>query len=148
LLSRPEVNGNRIGSVGLSMGGHRNNYMVGTDPRIKAAITVGWMTNWADLLVNQVRMHSWAQFLPGLAASFEISDVASIGMPAALMVLECAQDDLFTPSGMQRACGKLDSIYTKAGLSEHLRYRFYDVPHQFNAAMQADAFDWLDHWLK
>ncbi len=148
LLSRPEVDGNRIGSVGLSMGGHRNNYLAGTDPRIKAAVTVGWMTNWADLLANQVRMHSWAQFVPGLAASFEISDVASIGMPAAFMALECGRDDLFTPSGMQRACEKVGSIYSKAGLSDHYQYRFYDVPHQFNAEMQRDAFDWLDRWLK
>jgi dienelactone hydrolase len=148
LLSRPEVDGNRIGSAGLSMGGHRNNYLVGTDPRIKAAVTVGWMTNWSDLLANQVRMHSWAQFVPGLAANFEISDVASVGMPAALMALECAKDELFNMPGMQRACDKLTDIYAKAGLSERFQYRFYDVPHQFNASMQHDAFDWLDRWLK
>jgi dienelactone hydrolase len=148
LLTRPEVDGNRIGSVGLSMGGHRDNYLLATDPRIKAAVTVGWMTNWADLLAHQVRMHSWAQFVPGLAADFEMSDVASIGMPAAFMALECARDELFTPAGMQRACDKLSQIYAKAGLSERFQSRFYDVPHQFNAGMQRDAFAWLDRWLK
>jgi dienelactone hydrolase len=148
LVSRPEVDAERIGCLGLSMGGHRNNYLTATDPRIKAAVTVGWMTNWHDLLPNHVRSHSWAQFLPGLAAQFELSDVVSIGMPAALFVQQCAQDDLFSPDGMRRACEMIGEVYSKASLSERYQHRFYDVPHQFNASMQADAFAWLDRWLK
>jgi dienelactone hydrolase len=148
LVSRPEVDANRIGCLGLSMGGHRTDYLVATDPRIKAAVSVGWMTNWVDLLANQVRTHSWAQFVPGLASQLELSDVVTVGMPASLMVLECARDDLFNPDGMHRACEKIESIYAKAGLSSRYQYRFYDVPHQFNAMMQQDAFAWLDKWLK
>jgi dienelactone hydrolase len=148
LMTRPEVDKERIGCLGLSMGGHRTDYLVATDPRIKAAVSIGWMTNWGDLLPNHVRMHSWAQFLPGLAAEYELSDVVSIGMPAALLVLECVHDELFTRDGMQRACEKIGKVYAKAGLAERYQSRFYDVPHQFNAAMQRDAFAWLDQWLK
>jgi dienelactone hydrolase len=148
LLSRPEVDPDRIGCLGLSMGGHRNNYLFATDPRIKAAVTVGWMTNWNDLLPNHVGSHSWAQFVPGLAGSFELSDVVSIGMPGSLLVLQCSRDELFTVDGMHRACEKIERIYTKAGLRDHFQSRFYDVPHQFNATMQEDAFAWLDRWLK
>jgi len=148
LLSRPEVDPERIGCLGLSMGGHRNNYLFATDPRIKAAVTVGWMTNWSDLLPNYVGSHSWAQFLPGLAAQFELSDVVSIGMPSSLLVQQCTRDELFTADGMQRACEKIEQNYTRAGLNDRFQYHFYDVPHQFNAMMQADAFLWLDRWLK
>lgn len=148
LISRPEVDQNRIGCVGLSMGGHRNNYLFATDPRIKAAVTVGWMCNWNDLLPNHVISHSWTQFVPGLAELFELSDIAAIGMPGALLVLQCAHDELFTPDGMQRACEKIEASYAKAGLTNSFQSRFYDVPHQFNAAMQDDAFAWLDKWLK
>ena len=148
LVSRPEVDPQRVGCLGLSMGGHRTDYLVATDPRIKAAVSVGWMTNWNDLLANQVRMHSWAQIVPGLASSFELSDVVSIGMPAALLILECGRDELFNPTGMQRACEKIEAIYAKAGLGDRYQFRFYDVPHQFNAVMQQYAFTWLDQWLK
>ncbi len=148
LLSRPEVDPDRIGCLGLSMGGHRNNYLFATDPRVKAAVTVGWMTNWRDLLPNHVGSHSWAQFVPGLAGSFELSDVVSIGMPGSLLVLQCSRDELFTLDGMQRACEKIESLYKKADLRDHFHCNFYDVPHQFNAAMQDDAFAWLDRWLK
>lgn len=148
LCSRPEVDASRIGCLGLSMGGHRNDYLTATDPRIKAAVTVGWMTNWRDLLPQHVRSHSWAQFLPSLAGVLELSDVVSIGMPAALCILQCARDELFPLHGMQRACDKLEQLYTKAGIHERYQARFYDVTHQFNAEMQEDAFAWLDRWLK
>jgi dienelactone hydrolase len=148
LVSRPEVDPDRIGCLGLSMGGHRTNYLTATDPRIKASVSVGWMTNWRHLLPNHVGSHSWAQFLPGLAASFELSDVVSIGMPVSLFVQECTQDELFTRSGMQATCEKLQRVFAKANISNHFLYRFYDVPHQFNSTMQNDAFDWLDQWLK
>jgi dienelactone hydrolase len=148
LVGRPEVDPERIGCMGLSMGGHRTDYLTATDPRIKAAVSVGWMTNWRHLMPNHVGSHSWSQFAPGLASSFELSDVISIGMPASVFVQECAQDELFTRAGMQATCEKLASVYTKADLSSHFQYRFYDVPHQFNSEMQADAFMWLDKWLK
>jgi dienelactone hydrolase len=148
LVSRPEVDAGRIGCLGLSMGGHRTNYLAATDPRIKAAVTVGWMAHWQDMLPHHVRAHAWAQFVPGLAATFELSDVVSVGMPAALMVQQCAQDDLFSPAGMHHACEKISRIYAKAHMNERFACHFYDVPHQFNAAMQTDAFEWLDRWLR
>jgi dienelactone hydrolase len=147
LISRPEVDQNRIGCIGLSMGGHRNNYLFATDPRIKAAVTVGWMCNWSDLLPNHVISHSWTQFVPGLAELFELSDIATIGMPGALLVLQCSRDELFTSEGMLSACQKIEAGYTKAGLNDRFQYRFYDVPHQFNKDMQNDAFNWLDKQL-
>lgn len=44
LLTRKEVDGNRIGCTGLSGGGWRTNMMIALEPRIKAAVSVGWMT--------------------------------------------------------------------------------------------------------
>ncbi len=148
LLSRPEVDPERIGCLGLSMGGMRTNWLFGTDPRIKAAVSVGWMTDWRELIAGHIGRHSWAQYVPGLTGWLELSDVAALGMPGALMVQQCAQDALFPPEGMQRTCERLAALYAKAGLSERFTCRFYDVPHQFNVEMQEDAFAWLDRWLK
>ncbi|MGH7956891.1 MAG: dienelactone hydrolase family protein, partial [Opitutaceae bacterium] len=44
LLSRKEVDPDRIGCTGLSGGGWRTNIMAALEPRIKAAVAVGWMT--------------------------------------------------------------------------------------------------------
>ena len=42
LLTRPEVDRERIGCVGLSVGGFRSAHLAALDERIKAAVVVGW----------------------------------------------------------------------------------------------------------
>jgi dienelactone hydrolase len=148
LLTRPEVDPERIGCLGLSMGGTRTDWLFGLDPRVKAAVSAGWGTDWRLLLPAHIGSHSWAQFVPGLAGQLELSDVMSIGMPGAFMLQQCAQDALFPLSGMQATCERVAATYAKAGLSERFACRFYDVPHQFNTQMQDEAFDWLDNWLQ
>ena len=148
LLTRPDVDRERIGCAGLSMGGMRTDWLFGTDPRVKAAVSAGWMTDWRLLMPSHIGSHSWAQVVPGLTGQLELSDVVSMGMPGALMVMECARDDLFPLDGMRATCERIESIYRKANLGDKFAYRFYDVPHQFDVPMQDDAMAWLDRWLK
>jgi len=148
LLTRPEVDPERIGCLGLSMGGTRTDWLFGLDPRVKTAVSAGWGTDWRLLMPAHIGSHSWAQYVPGLQGQLELSDVMSIGMPGAFMLMQCAQDALFPLSGMQATCERVAAIYAKAGLSERFACHFYDVPHQFNAQMQDEAFDWLDRWLQ
>ena len=148
LATRPEIDSTRIGCLGLSFGGMRTNWLFGTDPRIKAAVSVGWMCDWKYLHEKHIGSHSWSQYVPGLAEFLELSDVASIGLPGAFMVQECSQDELFPLEGMTATCDRLTQIFAKAHVREKFEARFYDNGHQFNKAMQADAFAWLGRWLK
>src|SRR5207253_2870199 len=43
--------------------------------------------------------------------------------------------------------GGLRSCHQKAGVPEKFRAQLYDTPHEFNAAMQAEAWDWLGKWV-
>jgi hypothetical protein len=47
-----------------------------------------------------------------------------------------------------RSCfDKLTACYAKAGIPEKFRGRLYDSPHEFNPAMQTEAWDWLKKWV-
>jgi dienelactone hydrolase len=148
LQSRSEVDPERIGCVGLSMGGTRTDWLFGMDERVKAAVSAGWGTDWSQLMDEYVGRHSWTQYAPGLAGHLELSDVMAMGMPGAFMIQQCAQDELFPLEGMQKTSERVRALYEKAGMPERYSTKFYDVPHQFNVQMQEDAFDWLDKWLK
>jgi hypothetical protein len=63
------------------------------------------------------------------------------------MVQQGKQDRLFPPAGQQRALDHVAGAYAKAGHADRFAGQMYDVPHQFNLEMQADAFAWLDRWL-
>jgi hypothetical protein len=74
-------------------------------------------------------------------------DVAALAMPAALLVINGSQDRLFDLDGVRSCFAKLTACYAKAGIPDRFRGRLYDAPHEFNAAMQAEAWDWLKKWV-
>lgn len=148
LLTRPEVDGDRIGCIGLSIGGYRSAHLAGLDPRIKVAVVAGWMTSYGSLLKNHLRSHTWMVYVPGQLQYLDLPDVVSLNAPRPLMVINCLQDRLFTLEGMREAETKLADIYSKMGASDRFLCRYYDVPHSLNPEMQNDAIEWLSRWLK
>jgi dienelactone hydrolase len=148
LASRPEVDARRIGCVGLSVGGFRSCHLAALDDRIKAAAVVGWMASFPAQLRRHVRYTiGHTMLVPGLYSSLDYPDVASLAMPAALLVINGSKDTLFDLDGVRACFDKLRACYRKAGAAEKFRARLYDTPHEFNAAMQSEAWDWLDKWL-
>jgi dienelactone hydrolase len=148
LVSRPEVDAGRIGCVGLSVGGLRACHLAALDDRIKAAVVVGWMASFPAQLRRHIRYTiGHTKLVPGLYRYLDYPDVASLALPSALLIINGSKDTLFEPDGVQAAFQKLEACYRKAGVPERLRTRLYDTPHEFNAAMQAEAWEWLGTWL-
>jgi dienelactone hydrolase len=54
LLTRPEVDPNRIGCVGLSVGGYRAVHLTALDDRIRAGVGVGWMCTYGSMLQKHI----------------------------------------------------------------------------------------------
>jgi dienelactone hydrolase len=149
LVSRPEVDPRRIGCVGLSVGGLRSGHLAALDDRIKAAVAVGWMTSFPAQLERHVRNTiGHTKLVPGLYRSLDYPDVVSMAMPAALLVINGSKDALFAPDGVRRSFEKLQACWAKAGVGDRLRTRMYDTPHEFNAEMQAEAWEWLGKHLR
>jgi dienelactone hydrolase len=147
LLSRPDVDPQRIGAAGLSIGGLRVAHLIAADPRIKAASITGWMTEFAAQHRNHLRNHTWMIFVPGLYGAMDFPDVASLHAPGALLVQQCKRDQLYPMEAMQGAVDRLTRIYAKAGIPERFRGTFYDTPHVFQPQMQEETFAWLERWL-
>ena len=148
LASRPEVDRSRLGCVGLSMGGYRTYVLAALDPRIKAAVDVGWMTSFA----SQIKQHvvntiGFSFHINGLYRYMDFPDFAALVAPRALLVINGSQDRLFAPEGVTAAFEKIARCYAKAGAPDRQRCRLYDAPHEFNLDMQAEAWDWLKRWL-
>jgi dienelactone hydrolase len=144
LLTRPEVDPERIGCVGLSVGALRSAHLAALDSRIKAAVVVCWMCAFRPLLKSHiVNTVGHTKLVPGLTRWLDLPDVAAMAIPARLLVINGRRDGLFTVEGMEEAHRKLAAAYKKAGVPDHFRARLYDTPHEFNRAMQAEAWEWL-----
>lgn len=148
LYNRPDVIKSKIGCCGLSGGGMRTVFMAGLDSRITCAIPVGFMTTWKDFVLHKSFTHTWMTYVPILPNELDFPEILGLRVPAATLVLNDSDDQLYTLPEMQQADEILKEVYKKAGASSKYKCSFYPGPHKFDQAMQAEAFDWFDKWLK
>jgi len=148
LCARPEVDASRVGCAGLSGGGMRTCFLGGLDDRIKAAVAVGFMTTWRDFLLDKCFTHTWMTYVPLLPRDLDFPEILALRAPAPTLVLNCRQDALFTLSEMERADHIMKEIFDRAKAGDRYRTNFYEGGHKFDRAMQADAFEFFDRFLK
>jgi len=148
LCAREDVDASRIGCCGLSGGGMRSVFMGGLDERIKCAIPVGFMTTWKDLVLYKSYTHTWMVYVPILPNELDFPEILGLRTPLATLVLNDIDDQLYTLDEMKRADVILGEVYKKAGAADRYKCSFYPGLHKFDSAMQAEAFNWFDKWLK
>ncbi|HUA57918.1 MAG TPA: alpha/beta hydrolase family protein [Verrucomicrobiae bacterium] len=147
LISRPEVNPNRIGCIGLSLGGLRAGHLAGLDPRIKSTVVCCFMSTTPPMLRNDVEHHTWMLYTPRAAEILDLPDLASLTAPNWLLVQYGKRDALFPAEGQTASAERLSAIFHKAGVPEHFRPSFWDVPHSFPKKMQEEALEWFGQTL-
>lgn len=148
LCSRPEVDAKRVGCAGLSGGGLRSVFLGGSDDRIACSVTVGMMTTWRDYLLNKSYTHTWMCYVPHLPRELDYPEILGLRVPLPTLVQNDNEDQLFTLPEMQRADRILTEVFHKAGADDRYHCSFYPGPHKFDLAMQKEAFNWFDRWLK
>jgi dienelactone hydrolase len=148
LVTRPEVDPARIGSIGVSMGGYRSLLLAGLDDRIAAGCVTGFMSTVRPMIRRHMDTHSFVHFIPGVHGALDLPEIAALRAPRPLLVQQCRRDGLFPPEGMEESVKKIEAVYRQAGAADAFTARFYDLPHVLNVEMQEEAFAWFDRWLK
>jgi hypothetical protein len=148
LITRPEVDRDRLGCIGISMGGYRSCFLAALDDRIQAACVTGFMSTLRPMIRAHVDTHSWVHYVPGLQKYLDLPDVAALHAPKPLLVQQCQQDRLFPLVGMRDSLEHIGDAYAKAGFKDRFTGRFYNEPHVFTRQMQDDAIDWFDRHLR
>jgi dienelactone hydrolase len=148
IIRRPEVDKSRLACVGLSVGGYRSFLLAALDERIKTAVSVGFMKSYAYQIRRHV-IHStgFSFHLIGLFRYLDLPDLAALIAPRPVLFINGSKDGLFHQDGIQAAYKKVGRCYAKAGAESKQTCRLYDAPHEFNAEMQAEAWQWLRKWL-
>ena len=149
LVSRKEVDPERIGCTGLSGGGWRTNILTALEPRIKAAVSVGWMTTGdTQQLYNLAGAIGTFCLLPGVWNRIDIPDLIAMAAPKAVMVVVGTEDPLFPPLGMRESAKQIADAYTWAGVPKRFRSFTPNKPHCYDAEIQEQALAWFDAHLK
>jgi predicted esterase len=87
-------------------------------------------------------------YVPRLPEALDFPEILGLRVPLPTLVLNDSEDQLYTLPEMQKADKILEEVFDKAGAKEKYKASFYPGPHKFDKAMQKEAFDWWDKWLK
>ncbi len=109
LQTLPEVDKNRIGCAGLSLGGEMAMWLAAMDPRIAATVSSGFLTIMDQMEVN----HCMCWKFPGLRELVDWADVYSLIAPRALQCQNGLQEGPrdFVVSLARQAMEEIKPIY-------------------------------------
>src|SRR5690554_2538167 len=153
LASQANVDTDKVGAMGWSMGGYRTWQLAALSEQIHAGVAISWMSSIKELVVpgnNIVRGHSsYAMLHPNIVNYLDYPDIASIASPKPMFFINGLQDKLFPINSVEHAYQKMHKVWKSQEAEEQLYTKLWDVPHTFNLKMQDEAFLWLDkHLLK
>ena len=147
LFTRQDINRDRVGCGGLSVGGLRTIFLTAMENRLKCSVGTGFMSTFTDQVEFNMESRSWMTQLPHLSRLMDLPDVITLSGGNPLMVQFCENDNLFTIKGMKESSEKIEKIFRKMKKPDNYSGRFYPVEHMFNLKMQEDAFAWYDRWI-
>lgn len=141
---REECNARKkIGCVGLSGGGTVTLYTSALEKRIKCAVVSGYLNTFEDSILAM--HHCDCNYIPGIRKYAEMSDVASMIAPRALLIEAGTKDEIFPIGATKSAYEKLKNVYKLLDKEDHLDIDIQEGGHRFYGIK---AFDWMDRWLK
>jgi dienelactone hydrolase len=176
LVTLPDVDPDRIGAMGVSMGGMEVLLAAAVDPRIKVSIpmiavqSLGWSLandRWQSRVSTILAPHAiaaydmgktiidpevaralWNKVVPGALDEFDVPSLIRLFAPRPLLVVNSELDDTCPLPGAQLAFDQATTAYAKAGAADHLRiYVAPGLQHQVTADEIDMADEWLDRWL-
>jgi dienelactone hydrolase len=146
LLTRREVDGDRIGITGASGGGNQTMYAGALDERLKAVVPVCSVGTYQAYLRAACCV---CEVLPGALRFTEEGDVLGLVGPRALLVINASRDALqFSPAEAKKSVDRARQIFKTYGADEHLDHRIFDSPHDYNQPMREAMYGWMTRWLK
>jgi dienelactone hydrolase len=157
LQSLPEVDPNRIGSIGHSLGGHNTLFVAAFDTRIKAMVTSCGFTSFKKYYNGDLTGWAGKRYMPLIAEKygkdparipFDIPDILVALVPRALFINAPLGDSNFEVSGVRDCVGVAAPIYEKVFKAKEKLVAVYpDAGHDFPAEIRNQAYRFLDQWL-
>ena len=112
LSAQPEVDADRIATLGLSMGGTHAYWLAALEPRLAACAHLCVFSDLGPLIDTGAHdLHGLYMTVPGLLAACDMGDVAALVAPRPQLVALGAEDPLTPPAARDPALARLRAAY-------------------------------------
>jgi dienelactone hydrolase len=145
LVSRPEVDPDRIGATGCSGGGTQTTYISALDPRVKVAAVACYMNSFQTLFAGSIGDSE--QSVPGfLAGGLDQTDYVELFAPKPWLITS-TEEDFFTPPGAKQVFDEAQGWYKLFDAGDRVKWVVGPGGHGTPLVVREAIYDWMIRWL-
>jgi pimeloyl-ACP methyl ester carboxylesterase len=157
LQALPEVDPERIGCIGHSLGGHNAMFTAAFDPRVKALVSSCGFTSFPKYYGGNLKGWTSARYMPLIASRydgdpkkvpFDFPGIVASFAPRAFFTNSPRHDDNFEVSGVRDCLAAAGPVYERLGAKDRLKAIYPDCKHDFPPEARKAAYEWLARWLR
>lgn len=146
LVSRSDVDADRIGAAGCSGGGCQTTYVAALDSRVKAAAPACFINSLKELFVGPFPDSEMS--LPRfLASGLDHADFLEVSDNTPWLIL-ATEGDFFAPTGVRLVYEEARSWYRVLGMEDRVQMFMGPGPHGTPLETREKLYGWMIRWLK
>ncbi len=141
LITRPEVDPERIGITGASGGGNQSMYAGAWDERLKAVVPVCSVGNYQAYLGAACCM---CEVVPGALTFTEEAEVLALVAPRALMVVSATRDAFqFSVQEARKSIEAAQPVFQLYDRASALQHAVFESGHDYNQPMREAMYGFM-----
>jgi dienelactone hydrolase len=146
LASRPEVDAERIGVMGMSMGATRAWWLMALDERLKTGVPICCLTRYQNLIERELlKSHGIYYFVPNLLNYFDTEAIVALIAPRPVLFLDGDHDATSPVDGIHAIEAAVRPVYRLYGKETEFQSIVYaDQGHLYTPAMWTKTLEWMD----
>lgn len=155
LESLDEVDPDRIGCMGHSLGGHNTLFTAVFDERIKVMVSNCGFTAFERYYGGDLKGWSSKTYMPRIPSyggwksmPFDFHEVVGALSPRPFLAIAPLHDSNFEVKGVREVMESALQVYRLLGVEERLAAEYPDCEHDFPPSSREKAYAWFDRWLK
>ena len=146
LVSRPDVDPDRIGVTGCSGGGAITTYVGVFESRVKAAAPGCFISSFRYLFTGPTA-DSEMSFPAFLASGLDMADFFEVAAPLPWLMM-ATTEDYFPPKSARTVYDEVQRWYDLYGAGDRLRFFVGTGPHGTPRDSREEIYRWLIRWLR
>ncbi len=147
LVSREEIDPDRIGIAGRSGGGTQSAYIAAFDERILAAAPECYLTSMDKLLRSKGPQDAEQVFMHALAKGFDLADLVVVRAPKPLLMVTTT-NDIFSIEGAREVFAEASRAYKALGNADALQMVEDDAGHASTLKNREASYAFFQKHLK
>lgn len=156
LQALPNVDPDRIGCIGHSLGGHNSLYTAVFDQRLQAVVTSCGFNAFHHYYEGNLAGWTSDRYMPRIRdmynndpdqVPFDFYEVLAAIAPRAIFVNAPLGDSNFEVTGVKKVEAAIQPVFELYEANKKLAFQYPDTGHDFPPEVRRAAYEWLDQQL-